>query len=145
MRLPLSELEALRQRVAESGIMPQGFSGSLRHAAAGGGGDPAVEVLNAKLDGAQAAVRLHAQRRQEEREQHREERARLEQELAFLRERMVKAEDAERELRILLAQQTQASQQTAYALQALTEKPALPPPSEPPPSRVRWWLPWKRG
>jgi hypothetical protein len=109
----------------------------------------AVEVLQAKLDGAQAAARLHAQRRREEYlrlqaelERREAERTTLETEMSFLRERLVQAEDAERELRILIAQSVQAQQQTARELQALREereRPALPPPA-----RVRWWLPWKR-
>jgi hypothetical protein len=149
MRLPLSALEMLRQRAAESGsFAPAAAASGSGPPAAGSGPGPegAVEVLHAKLDGAQAAVRLHAQRRHEERERHQgelarreEELARLEGELAFLRERMIKAEEAERELRLLLAQQTRTSYQATQALQALTEKPALPPPA-----RVRWWLPWKR-
>ena len=141
----------LRQRAVDCGSLPHPAAGSGSGAwSAAAGSLPAdreVEVLHTRLDGAQGAVRLHAQRRHEERERHREELARreeelarLEGELAFLRERMVKAEEGERELRLLLAQQTQTCYQATQALQALTEKPALPPPA-----RLRWWRPWKRG
>lgn len=96
-----------------------------------------VARLESRLDGAQLAAKLHAQRAAEARQQAREERARgdrdrevLETELQFLRAQLVQAREAERELRLLMAQTTQA-------LQAMTERAALPPARP-----RRWWWPW---
>jgi excisionase family DNA binding protein len=58
-------------------------------------------------------------------------------EVTFLRERLVEAERAERELRLLLAQQATTAQHATQALQAKREQQALPAPR-----KVRWWWPW---
>src|SRR2546423_1239241 len=90
-----------------------------------GGGGARRAVLQARLEGAHTAARLHAQRRHEERERYEAERVDMKSELEFLRERMVRAEEAEREMRLLMAQQTQTLQQATHALKAFTERPAL--------------------
>lgn len=109
-----------------------------------------VQVLEAKLEGAQTAARLHAQRRHEEAQRHlaeidreREEREKVERQLAFLQERLVQAEQEGREMRLLMAQSVQAQQQTAGELQAMREQAALTAAPEPP-QRVRWWHLWRR-
>ena len=106
----------------------------------------AVQVLEAKLEGALTAARLHAQRRREEAERHqatldreREERSRREaqmgEEVMFLKDRLLQAEQSERELRVLIAQSVQAQQSTARELEALREERAALMA----PKRVRWW------
>jgi excisionase family DNA binding protein len=141
MRIRRALLESIRQLAALSGTLP--------HPAADGGISPAVvEVLQAKLDGAQTAARLLGQRRNEERQRfqaeldrEREEREKLSEHLQFLQTQLEGAHEAERELRILMAQSVAAQQQTAHELAELRELKALPPA---PPSKVRWWTPWKR-
>src|SRR5947209_4467459 len=94
----LSASRCQRPRAAAGGgLAPAG--------GADGGQTPdqaALAVLQARLEGAHTAARLHAQRRHEERERYEAERAELKSDLEFLRERMVRAEDAEREMRLLM-------------------------------------------
>jgi hypothetical protein len=120
-----------QQEAAEAGSAPQwaerGSRGQQR-AAAGGG---ALRELEARLEGAQLAARIHAQRR-------REETALLKADVEFLRQRLEQAAVAEKELRFIVAQTTQV-------LQQVTERPALPAADPRPARRVRWWLPWRRG
>ena len=154
IRVPLAAIETLLQDESFAGRPAAAGSGL---AAATGGPSPdaaALAVIQARLDGAHTAARLHAQRRHEERERYQVERGEMRGELEFLRERMVRAEEAEREMRLLMAQQTQTLQQATRALQAFTERPALPesipepapaapePRSEPPPKKIRWF--WQR-
>lgn len=95
--------------------------------------DPtSVKVLEAKLDGAQTAVRLHAERRRT-----------LEGEVTFLKDRLVQAEQEGRELRLLIAQSVQAQQRTADELTYLREL-AVPKPALPAPRKAKWWMPWRR-
>jgi excisionase family DNA binding protein len=98
-----------------------------------------LAVLQARLDGAHLAAKLHAARRREAREALRqaEERAaareaQLTAELEFLRGQIQQRTDAERELRLLLAQATQA--RTVPALEAAGSTPAP----------RRWWAWWRR-
>jgi hypothetical protein len=72
-------------------------------AADGPGPSGTVQVLEAKLEGAMAALRIHAQRRNEERHRHQEEKAQLEAQISFLQERVVQAEQSDREMRLLMA------------------------------------------
>jgi hypothetical protein len=58
-------------------------------------------------------------------------------EVPFLRDRLEQAHRSEEQLRVLLGQ----AQRT---IQAMAERPALPPAPEAP-RRVRWWAPWRRG
>jgi excisionase family DNA binding protein len=109
-----------------------------------------VQVLQARLEGAQLAAKLNAKRREDARRQADEERQRLiaaeerarvqetaaAAEIEFLRQQLQQRTDAERELRILLAQANQA-------VQMLTEKPALEAHTPPAPRR-RWWILWHR-
>jgi hypothetical protein len=109
-------------------------------------------VLKARLDGAQLAAKLHAQRFREEREARaaagdhaRQREVQLLAEMEFLRQQLQQRTDAEPELRLLLAQ-------TNQALQLVAERPALPPRSEVaesvpenPPRRVQWRHLWRRG
>jgi excisionase family DNA binding protein len=109
-----------------------------------------VQVLRARLDGAQLAAKLNAKRREDARRQADEERQRLiaaeerarereaaaAAEIEFLRQQLQQRTDAERELRILLAQ-------TTHALQSVNEKPALEAKNVTS-GRVRWWWPWGR-
>jgi hypothetical protein len=150
IRIPLAAIEALLRDESFASRNAAAGGGPSPAAAAGGGQSPdqaAMAVLQARLEGAHTAARLHAQRRHEERERYEVERADLKEELEFLRERMVRAEEAEREMRLLMAQQTQTLQQATHALKAFTERPALPEPSPepepPPPKKVRWF--WRRG
>jgi hypothetical protein len=93
----------------------------------------AIAVLQARLDGAQLAAKLHALRAGEAQRQVQEERQRTEpvrEEVEFLRAQLVPARDAEREFRVLLAQ-------TTRALEAVTEPPALPEQNITP--KRPWW------
>src|SRR5205809_887116 len=101
IRSGVGEGTPARRRAAASRSQPP-------PAAATGGPSPeraALELLQARLEGAHTAARLHAQRRHEERERYEAERVDLKSELEFLRERVVRAEEAEREMRLLMAQQ----------------------------------------
>lgn len=103
--------------------------------------EPAVgdtsATLRARWEGAQTAAKIHARRAaearqhlEEERKRHAAERGELTTELRFLREQLAAQTEAQRELRLLLAQSNQA-------LQAATERLALPPAPERP-----WWRFW---
>lgn len=119
-----------------------------------------TERLELKLEGAHMAARLHAQRRREEAERflaerrelqtrhagelareqaqverEREERAKREEQIGFLQEQLQASRQAEHELRVLMAQQTQALQRTAQSLEALEARSALPPPRK----KLKWW------
>lgn len=101
--------------------------------------DTTVAVLQARLDGALLAARLHAERRravERERLQDREEIQRAAQEVEFLRLQLQQRTDAERELRLLLAS-------TQQAIQAIATRPALE--AGPPASRTAWWKLWRRA
>jgi hypothetical protein len=151
IRVPLAAIEELMQDESFASRHAAAGGGLSPAAAASGGRSPdqaALAVVQARLEGAHTAARLHAQRRHEERERYEAERVEMKSELEFLRERMVRAEEAEREMRLLMAQQTQTLQQATRALQAFTERPALPEPrpeAEPPPEpkKIRWF--WRRG
>jgi excisionase family DNA binding protein len=155
MRIPVAAVEVLRQSLQANAPVSVGASltppVSLGPESDSVGTSP-VQVLGVRLEGAQAAARLHAQRRREEQDRRqqdaarhqaeldreREERVKLEQQLAFLQERLVQAEQEGREMRLLMAQSVQAQQQTAAELQALREQAALPP------AKVRWYWPFGR-
>jgi len=111
MRIRRTLLAGIRQLAALSGTLP--------HPAADGGISPAVvEVLHAKLDGAQTAARLLGPRRNEERQRFQaeldREREELTEHLQFLQTQLEGTREAERELK------------------------ALPPA---PPPKVGWWAP----
>jgi hypothetical protein len=130
-----------------------------RVVADGGGGDALSEMstaaLEARLEGAQLAAKLHAQRYREtrtqatdererllqmverERSESREALARVTEEVEFLRHQLQARTDAERELRLLLARTTQTMEQMA-------EKPALVASTSSSRPKVRWWMPWRR-
>jgi hypothetical protein len=102
----------------------------------------APAALQVRWEGAQLAARLHAARYNEERERRREvemvareREAQLAAEIAFMREMVSRSQEAERELRILLAQ-------TTRALEAQTERPALSARNVTP--RRSWWRWWAR-
>lgn len=90
--------------------------------------DPSeVEVLRARIEGAQTAARIHGARR-----------ADLERENAWLRSRVEHAEEAAQQLRLLLNQ----SERNVQALtERLTERPALEGKVVRP---RRWWSWWRR-
>jgi len=97
-----------------------------------------LAVLQARLDGAHLAAKLHAARHREAREALRSCEARaaareaqLAAELEFLRGQVQQRTDAERELRLLLAQATQARERPA-----LEARNAVAP--------RRWWAWWRR-
>jgi transposase-like protein len=119
-----------RQQAEGVGSAPQWseVGGTRQQEAAAGGG--ALRELEARLEGAQLAARIHAQRR-------REETALLKADVEFLRQRLEQAAVSEKELRFIVAQTTQV-------LQQVTERPALPAADPRPARRVRWWLPWRR-
>jgi hypothetical protein len=105
--------------------------------------DRDLPVLQARLDGALLAARLHADRRrhvehqaQRDRDEARGQQDRLHAEVEFLRQQLQQRADAERELRLLLAS-------TQQAIQAITARPALE--ANTPPTRTAWWKLWKRG
>jgi excisionase family DNA binding protein len=112
----------------------------------------AVQVLQVRLEGAQLAAKLNAKRREDARRLAEEERQRLiaaeerarereaaaAAEIGFLRQQLQQRTDAERELRLLLAQATQA-------VQALTDRPALAAENVTPAHKVRWWWPRRRS
>jgi len=105
----------------------------------------AVPVLQARLEGAQLAAKLHAQRFREARQQIAEERersARTQAEVEFLRQQLAARTDAERELRLLLAQVTRALPQPGE-VPALEARNVTPKAKEPP-KRARWWALWSR-
>jgi hypothetical protein len=120
-----------------------------------GVGEPPIEALHARLEGAQLAAKLHAQRYRETRTQANDERDRLLQlverertesrealeraqaDIEFLREQLGARTDAERELRLLLARTTQT-------MELMAEKPALVASTQSTKQRVRWWMPWRR-
>lgn len=120
-----------QQAAAGDGSAQQGPEvGSRRQQRAAAGGE-ALEALEARLEGAHLAARIHAQRR-------REETALLKADVEFLRQRLEQAAVAEKELRFIVAQTTQV-------LQQVTERPALPAADPRSARRVRWWAPWRRG
>jgi hypothetical protein len=84
-------------------------------------------VVRERLQGAQEAVRLHAERVRAQAK-----------DIGFLQAQLDKSREAERELRILMAQGVTAQQQTAAALNGIEERPALPAP------RRSRWLFWRR-
>lgn len=165
--------ESRQEAAADDGELPQVSAEEgiqLAQSANGGGEEQRVAAengdagalsemstaaLEARLEGAQLAAKLHAQRYREtrtqsvdererllqmverERTESREALARVTEEVEFLREQLQARTDAERELRLLLARTTQTMEQ-------LAEKPALVANTQSPKQRVRWWMPWRR-
>lgn len=153
----------LRQAPVEEGTLragPADAGGEERRVAAECGeaeslAEMSPAALEARLEGAQLAAKLHAQRYRETRTQTVEERERLLQmverertesrealerlsdEVGFLREQLAARTDAERELRLLLARTTQT-------MELMAEKPALPAYIEGKERKVRWWSLWRR-
>jgi excisionase family DNA binding protein len=113
-----------------------------------------VWELRARVEGAQLAARLQAERRIQAETAAKEERGHLVGEVDFLREQLQKSRQAEEQMRVLLGQR----EQTIQALAGVLERQALPPAVEADragegiesaidvtPRRGPWWAPWRRG
>lgn len=162
-RDPAADDGEFQQMSAEEGTLliesANGGGEERRAVTDGGDGEAFVEMstaaLEARLEGAQLAAKLHAQRYREtrtqsvdererllqmverERSESREALARVTEEVEFLRQQLQARTDAERELRLLLARTTQTMEQ-------LSEKPALVAHTSSSRPKVRWWMPWRR-
>jgi hypothetical protein len=100
-----------------------------------------LERLKERLDGAQTAVRLHARRAEDAREEGarvealmREMKLKLEEENRYLREQLDKRAEESGQLRVLL-------HQSELNVGRLTEKLMSLPGEKPAP----WWVFWRRG
>jgi hypothetical protein len=118
-----------------------GSSGSSNGNSGNNGSNGNAEIVQDSgeiLGSMRQALRLHARLRREEVRRYQDELAHRDEELTFLKERLIQAERESRETRLLMAQSVQAQQATARELEDLRLK-ALSPPK-----KVRWWVLWRR-